>query len=732
MEDRGCLARRLPLPAAVAGLLILVSLGGPATAQQPDRSPEPVPLPSPVLPDRDTPQAAGPAVPALPAPLERSPGNADYRIVAELDSGSRVLVGRQVLTWTNIQSVAAEELRFHLYWNGWRNDRSTWMREARWRGRVPRDVRPEDYAWQDVEAVRLLAHSGEVGPQVAGSDLADGARFESPDDGNPHDRTVLVVPLPAPVAPGETVQVEMEWRARVPRTFARTGFRGDYYFIAHWFPKLGVFEGADGWSCHQYHAATEYHSDYGHYEVTLTLPASFVVGATGRLQGEPTVDGTGGDARQTLTFVQDDVHGFAWTASPDFREATRTFEHPSLPPVEMRLLYQPEHEHQVDRHFAATAAALEHYGLWYGPYPYGHVTVVDPAWESGSGGMEYPTLFTCGTRLFNPAGGGSPEGVTIHEAGHQFWYGLVGNDEFDHAWIDEGLNTFSTARTYAEEYGERARVERYLAPPGTSWRGFLARRVPQITESREGGGNRLSRYRRDARADVPATPTWRYFPGSASSISYSKTALWLHTLERHLGWEPLREILSTFFTHYRYRHPEPADFFAVAHRVARQHTGEDLEWFFDQVHRDNAVFDYAVAEVRSRPVTVTGWVTEGGERTLRDGSRGQGEDPVFRTEVVVERRQDGVFPVDVLLVFEDGSEIRRHWHGRDAWKMFLHEGPSRLAHAEVDPGRVLLLDVDRTNNSRRLEPPAPKAAVQWAAKWLVWFQDYLQTFTFFI
>lgn len=686
----------------------------------------------------------------LPEPLETSLGNADYEIEARLDLEAKTLEGRQVLTWTNLRDVAAEEMPFHLYWNAWRNDQSTWMRERRWSGRrIPRRVRRDDWSWLQVDAVRLRSHSGEAGPGVAGTDLTDRARYQAPDDGNPHDRTLLVVPLPAPVGPGETVEVEMEWRAKIPRTFARTGFRGDTVFAAHWFPKLGVFEGEVGWGAHQYHAATEYYSDYGEYDVRLTVPGELVVGATGELQGEPE---THDDGTKTLHFRQADVHGFAWTASPDYRTASRRFEAEGLPPVEVRLLYRPEHEHQVDRHFDATFAALEHYGTWYGPYPYGHLTVVDPPWGAGFGGMEYPTLFTCGTRLFNPFGAGSPEGVTLHEAGHQFWYGLVGNDEFEHAWIDEGLNTFSTARTYAEVYGERRLEVRYLSPPGMRGEGFLARLVPEITFSREVFGNRLYRYLPDARSDVPATPTWRYFPGTASNITYAKSSLWLHTLERHLGWDVLREILSTFFTHYRYRHPEPGDFFEVANRVAQARTGERLDGFFDQVFRSNAVFDYAVTEVRSEPLTLEGWVEESAADAAGDDGSGDldagsdigldgelvyrpgepGEEPTYRTEVLVQRLEDGVFPVDVLLVFEDGTEIRRHWNGRGTWKLFTHHGPAKLRHAVVDPERVLLLDVDVVNNARRLEAASPLAATKWASKWMVWLQDLLQTYTFFV
>ena len=131
-------------------------------------------------------------------------------------------------------------------------------------------------------------------------------------------------------------------------------------------------------------------------------------------------------------------------------------------PCACGLLLQPEHEAQADRHFAATRAVLKYYGEWFGAYPYGHITIVDPAWQSDAGGMEYPTLFTAGTRWLAPRGATQPEGVTIHEAGHQFWYGVVATNEFEHAWMDEGLNTFATARTIAEVFEPNYLVKRYF------------------------------------------------------------------------------------------------------------------------------------------------------------------------------------------------------------------------------------------------------------------------------
>ena len=665
--------------------------------------------------------AAAQAPGAPPSPT--SPRNASYRIAARLDPAALALSGRQVVAWRNLQAQPTAELWLHLYWNAWRNRRSSWLLGDRLRERSSRrdaDMRQEDWGWIEVDAARLLGVEG-------GLDLMPARRWAAPDDGNPEDRTVLVLTLPRPVAPGETVEVELEWRAQVPRTFARTGHRGDHFFFAHWYPAVGVFE-ATGWNCHQFQPSTEFYADYGVYDVELTLPERFVVGSTGReveTRREP-------DGSRTHRFVQEDVHNFAWTASPDYLVRAERFAVPGLPEVDLRLLLQPEHARQAERHFRATRAALELYGRWFGAYPYPQLTVVDPAYESDFGGMEYPTLFTAGSRLFAPPAGGSPEGVTVHEAGHQFWYGLVGNNEFEHAWLDEGINTYATGRVLEETYGDLAFVERYFRPPGTKLAGFLPVAFGDLRRTRWVQGNRLDRYRQWASADVPAAPTWRYFPPAAAALTYNKTAIWLSTLERHLGWETMQRILSTFFARWRFRHPAPEDFFAVADEVS----GQDLGWFFDQVWGGSQRFDYAIDSVGSFAVAGSGFA-EGADGKLvyappRGERESRGDDPrLYRTEVVVRRLGDGVFPVDVLLLFEDGSEARRRWDGRERWRLYVEERPAKLRHAVVDPERVLQLDLDFTNNSRRREPAADLAAWKWGSKWLIWAQDLLSTFAFF-
>jgi len=640
----------------------------------------------------------------------------NYRIEVELDPDSKTLEGRQTVTWSNIQEQPTDELWFHLYWNAWRNNRSTWMLENRIRRRFSgRDVEEADWGYIEVSSVRLLPGMGYLG-----GDLTAAMRFAAPDDGNPEDRTALVVPLPTPVGPGETIQVEVSWRSKIPRTFARTGFRGDFFFFAHWFPKLGVFE-EEGWNNHQFHAATEFYSDYGTYDVSINVPESYVLGATGKevdLEVHP-------DETATHRYRQEDVHEFAWTTSPDYLVREARFAEPGLPSVDMRLLLQPEHLEQAERHFDATRAALRHYGNWYGPYPYDHLTIVDPAYGSGAGGMEYPTLFTAGTRLFNPFGGGSPEGVTVHEAGHQFWYALVGDNEFEHAWLDEGLNEFSEARVMDVTYGDSILVRRYLSPPGMSESGFFPVVFRDIKRTRLGASG-LDTYRSAATSDSQSTPTYEYFPASANAITYSKTALWLLTLERYLGWDVLQEIMSTFFDRWTFRHPRPQDFFHVANEVS----GRDLTWFFDEVHRGSDAFDYAVASVSSERIEVDGWV-EGSEGELVY-SEGEEEPEMYRTEVVVRRNGGAVFPVEVQMVFEDGTEVRKQWDGASRWELYIEERPSKLEYAVVDPERKLVLDLYYTNNSRRLSPASTFPARKWGSKWMIWLQDLLATFAFFV
>jgi hypothetical protein len=693
-------------------LSILVAWGvGPGMARGQEPGATAAGLPPPASPGAEE------ALPPLPP---RSPRIASYAIEARLDPVRHTLEGSLVLDWRNAGEVAVSSFPFHLYWNAFRNNLST---SARGKGR--RAARPgsdddaaRGWGFIQVRSARLLDPSGEE------ADLTPSLRFIHPDDDNADDRTVMEVSTPSAVPPGATARFQIEWTSRIPYgDVGRAGWIHDYNFIVQWFPKIGVL-GEGGWNCHQFHAWTEFFSDYGNYDVRITLPRGFVVGATGRLEERSdNPDGT-----ETLRFVQEDVHDFAWTASRRFLERTARFDDAGYPPVEIRLLLQPEHRHLADRYIEATEIALRSYGTWSAPYPYAQITVVDPAWMSASGGMEYPTLFTGGARVWSPPVLHSPEGVTIHEAGHQFWYGLVGNNEFEEAWLDEGFNTYHTAKAEWLALGPEGWGTRYFgleSPRGS--RGGWPVVAPGVYLAR--GEDRLAGLREDGTSDVMAKPGWTYRDaGSYGLNSYGKPALTLQTLEALVGDETMTRIMRTYARRFRFAHPTTADFIATVAEV----TGEDYRWFFDQTWFSSDLCDYAVSVSNEKAREPEGY-EEGPDGTLtlaapgRSGGAGDSRTGPFDAEVTVERRGGVRLPVDVLVEFAGGRQVRETWDGRDRWKRFRYDAGAKVVRAIVDPDRKLALDVDPSNNTWHEDTgQARRAATKWSARFLFWLQNLLE------
>ncbi len=666
------------------------------------------------------PPVAGPDAPGLPPLPERSPRNASYTIEARLDPETRTLEGSLVLEWRNTSDQALSTFPFHLYWNAFRNTLSTTARgdSRRWAAHEEQDERL--FGWIDVHSVRRLPDDDNGGGDGTGEDLTPSLRYLHP-DGNEDDRTVMEVSSESPVAPGETVRFAIVWTSRIPHgTVGRAGWVHDYHFIAQWFPKIGVFWNGE-WNCHPFYAVTQFFSDYGVYDVRLTVPRGFVVGATGRREDKTENE----DGTQTHHYVQEDVHDFAWTASRRFLERVATFDEPGYPRVAIRLLVQPEHEQHSERYLEATKIALRTYGTWSAPYPYPQITVVDPAWGSGSGGMEYPTLFTGGTSILAPAVLQSPESVTIHEAGHQFWYGLVGNNEFEEAWLDEGLNEYMEVKTRDHAFGSAGVARRYFSgghrqSQRTGWPVV----VPGVWIPR--GSTHVPKLRRQGEADIMVRPGWTYRDrGSYNTNTYGKPALTLQTLEALLGEETMIRVLRTFARRYRFAHPTTEDFIQVVDEV----TGENWRWFFEETFFSSGLCDYAV-KVETRRVARPGGWFEGPDGGLSpapsagpDDDAGAGE---WASRVTVIRKGAVRMPVELRVDLADGSSIDELWDGRERWMRFEYTG-QRVVMANVDPLGKLAFDVDRANNQWiASRGPARRAATKWAARWMFWLQNFLE------
>ncbi len=642
-------------------------------------------------------------VPARAEAGPRVPPVASYTIEAHVDADHGI-TGKETVRFTNRTHMPFEDLRIHLYLNAWRNDRSTWLVEqARAGGRNDRGVRAKDPArWGFTEIHRISLEDG--------TDLTGALTYISPDDGNPDDRTLVSVALPRPVAPGETLVFRIDWEGRFPRAVARTGWKDDYVLGAQWFPKLGVATDR-GWNAHQFHAGTEFFADFGDYDVTLTLPKAMKgrIGATGVLKDESDFPGD----LVRVHFLAEDVHDFAFTACARFEVVRDTFSAPGLPNVDVILLLQPDHRPVRDRYLKAVKAALSDYGRRYLPYPYPVVTVVDPPWGSHTEGMEYPMLFVGGARELAPHAAHSPESVTVHEFGHQVFYGMLASNEFEEAHLDEGFNTYATLKTLKAAFGDPSLVIRFFGLPVV----FPSVVLPYP----EAPNERFHRWTLTSRSDATDTPSFRQLDGAAIRVNaYTRTALLLASAERTFGEAVWSKVMKTYATRWAFQHPTSADFVAVVKEVAGGAAADAVTGIWSTA----GSVDYAVTSASVRRARGTsGYIGEGEARAFaaaKDDAAG------WDGFAVAQSLGEASWPVDVELRFEGGARVRRPWVAGARWIRYRTSGPKLLA-VEVDPDHKCLLDSNPLNNGR-LTAAAPAEARRWGVRLRFWAQNALEFF----
>ncbi|MEJ2188490.1 MAG: M1 family metallopeptidase [Acidobacteriota bacterium] len=614
-----------------------------------------------------------------------APDVVDYSIEVSLDPTSHSLQGSEVVRWSNATSVPADEIWIHLYLNAFAGSETTFMRElgsGSLRGRVSQTG---EWGWTTIDSLLL----------DDGTDLLPEMEFMRPDDGNIDDFTVVRVPLPEAVRPGSSVELEIGFSARLPWIIARTGFVDDFFLIGQWFPKIAVFEGERGWNSHQFHASSEFFADFGSYHVTMEVPEGWVVGASGY-----EIERTPLDGRERIVYRAERVHDFAWCAAPpSLMEVFETDFEPArdvpprwlaqarpllglsaaeleLPPMRLRLILPRAQHALIPRMVRALRLAVAWYGLYYGPYPYPQLTVVSPpSGAEEAGGMEYPTFITTGAGNLDAyapfAWSPGIEAVTVHEFGHQYFQGLLASNEFEQAWLDEGLNT------YAEVSCMTAIADEDLAPDFLHLVSFWGQQRLAI------GAASLP-----VTIDRPAwtyRQRWRYF-----LASYSKTGVAMRTIQGLIGPEAMARGLRA------------------------------LGWFFDQAIRSDATPDWAVLSVRQRHAgDATGMRWEGASWREIEAPEDDGDEPpaaqdeLWTIDVDLARRGDLVGPVTVELTWEDGSTERRQWDGAARWERWRLEDARRLEQVVIDPEVAWALETRRADNYWRQSPARPRDPLWW-------------------
>jgi len=657
-----------------------------------------------------------------------------YTIDARLDTDKKTLDATETLTYRNLTDQSLSNFPFHLYLNAFRPE-STFTSETHAGGGI-RDSLSDTYPTEKTGGI-TLSHVDADGY----GDLTSTLHFTAPDDGNLEDHTVAEIVLPRPLAPNESVTFHLAFHDRFPLSVARNGYKRDFIMGGQWFPKVGVFwHGA--WNCHQYHAMTEFFSDFGTYNVRLTVPRRYTVGAS----GVPTGNQPNSDDTKTLSFFGEDIHDFAFAASPHF-VTTDAIYLSSLGPVQIHVLALTAHPRIAQRYLNITRGALSEFEHRYGPYPYKVITVIDPEPGSEMEGMEYPTLVT---------GDGSwtgilkvPEITVEHEFGHQYWYGMVATNEFEEAWLDEGINSYTEVKVLAALLGaETSAIQQRYANLG------------------DGSLQRFS-YLEALDFDPVTRFAWKFRDSTSyGAVTYGKSATLLATLEGMIGRDTMEEAMRTYFQRYRFTHPTTEDFLRTLEQVAvargkavplsghatpvapctpvqmsssnpgplastttfsqlnqpsdtapppcaplpvatsEGYTPTSLRPFFRQAVYGTEVLDYAVDGFSSEPAK---WW----QPAPRDSRQIQ-----YLSTVNLRRKGDFILPVTAEIVFSDGKRVREHWDGADRWTRFTYTSNAKVVSVELDPDHIVPLDRDLFNNSdtNRIDKiPAQKLAALWAA-----------------
>jgi hypothetical protein len=622
-----------------------------------------------------------------------------YNIDARLDTDKKSLDATETLSYKNLTGQPLASFPFHLYLNAFR-PQSTFTSETHFTGGIRDSEKENNYPPEKIGGITVSQISAD-----GYGDLTGAMHFIAPDDGNSEDHTVAEVTLPHPLAPGEVITFHLAFHDQFPLSIARNGYKRDFIMGGQWFPKPGVFwHGA--WNCHQYHSTTEFFSDFGTFQVRLTVPKRYVIGAS----GVPVGESDNGDGTKSLAFYGEDIGDFAFAASPHFTVTDGVYSS-SMGSVKIHVLALAAHPAAGMRYLNIIHSTLAEFDKRYGPYPYKIITVIDPEPGSQIGGMEYPTLFTGDTSWFEPTH--VTEVTAEHEFGHQYWYGMVATNEFEDAWLDEGINSYTEVSVIGSILGRHTSV--------------FDRRWANASD------DELERMEYVIRPDFDPVTRWAFkFRDSASygGVTYGKSASLLATLGNMIGHDTMDEAMRTYFMKFRFTHPTTEDFLRTIEAVAVARgratvitpdpswpTGfadvppvnSSLRPYFNQAVYGTQVLDYTVDSVSSDPVEW--WMPEPKDEKARKRT-------AYKSTVYLHRKGDFILPVTVDVVFDDGTRQRERWDGVDRWQKLTFVRNARVISAEIDPDHAVLLDTDLFNNSIRTQPddvPARKLNTIWSS-----------------
>lgn len=517
----------------------------------------------------------------------------DYTIGVRLDDAAHMLHGQESFTYTNNSPNRLDTLWIHLWPNAYKDRSSALNKQLVRDGNLALHyATEEERGWID----SLDFNS-------------NGAKL--PWGYHPKHVDIGWIKLAEPLGPGATVTIATPFRVKVPDSkFSRLGHTGQAYHITQWYPKPAVYD-KDGWHAMPYLTMGEFYSEFGSFDVSITLPANYVVGATGLLQDDPEEEAWMNERSsrpaladrsaeanafppsatntKTLRFVQDNVHDFAWFADKRFivRKGSVNLER-SGRAVTTWALFTPRNAKLWEQvGIESLNESVKLYSRWVGDYPYDACTAVDGTISAG-GGMEYPMI----TIIGNMGSVESLDNVIAHEVGHNWFYGILASNERDHPWMDEGMNSFVEKRYMRLRYPG--------SKPGIGLPG-----EKKLFAHVSDGHHFMSEvaYRINARRNLDQaieTCSHDYTQINYGGIVYSKTALVFDQLYAFLGDDAFDRCMQAYYEQWKFKHPQPSD----VRRVFEQESGMDLSWMFDELIGTNGKLDISARRLNGPNLTV--------------------------------------------------------------------------------------------------------------------------------
>jgi len=513
----------------------------------------------------------------------------DYKIQVRLDDKKHLLQGFEEFTYTNNSPQTLDFLYIHLWANAY-NGGNTALGKQLYNGGEQLLQFGNDSVKGGVDSLNF---------QVNGSAL----KWEF----DPQHPDIAKVYLTEALRPGQKVTITTPFRVKIPSgEISRLGHVGQSYQITQWYPKPAVYD-KNGWNQMPYLNQGEFYSEYGTFDVSITLPKNYIVGATGDLQTDSEIAFLNDLAQKTasnidaykekekrantfppsdsemktIRYTQNDVHDFAWFADKRYLVLKGEVELPhSKRKVTSWAMFTPRNAALWKKSIEYINDGTYYYSLWNGDYPYNQVTAVDGTISAG-GGMEYPNVTVIG----NSSNAMELEIVIVHEVGHNWFYGILGSNERVHGWMDEGMNTLNELRYIYTKYPNNKNMTDMLRGEmfhADHWSHYDMADISYKMIAKLGEDQPIETHSAD------------FTSANYGAVMYMKTGLVFNYLKEYLGDKVFDQCMQTYFEEWKFKHPQPEDMKATLERVS----GKDLSWVFGDLIQTTKHIDFKVKSVK--------------------------------------------------------------------------------------------------------------------------------------